>query len=42
MKPLLDVSDLRVAFGDKEVVHGISFQIAQGEHHAMVGEAGSG
>ena len=42
MKPLLDVSDLRVAFGDKEVVHGISFQIAQGEKLALVGESGSG
>ena len=42
MKPLLDVNDLRVAFGDKEVVHGISFQIAQGEKLALVGESGSG
>jgi len=42
MKPLLDVQDLRVAFGDKEVVHGISFQIAQGEKLALVGESGSG
>ena len=42
MKPLLDVSDLRVAFGDKEVVHGISFHIAQGEKLALVGESGSG
>ena len=42
MKPLLAVSDLRVAFGDKEVVHGISFQIAQGEKLALVGESGSG
>ena len=40
--PLLDVQDLRVAFGDKEVVHGISFQIAQGEKLALVGESGSG
>ncbi len=42
MKPLLDVKDLRVAFGDKDVVHGISFQIAQGEKLALVGESGSG
>ena len=42
MKPLLDVQGLRVAFGDKEVVHGISFQIAQGEKLALVGESGSG
>ena len=40
--PLLDVQNLCVAFGDKEVVHGISFQIAQGEKLALVGESGSG
>ena len=40
--PLLDVQGLRVAFGDKEVVHGISFHIAQGEKLALVGESGSG
>ena len=40
--PLLDVQNLRVSFGDKEVVHGISFQIAQGEKLALVGESGSG
>ncbi len=41
-KPLLDVRDLRVAFGDKEVVHGINFAIAPGEKLALVGESGSG
>ncbi|MBT2324252.1 ABC transporter ATP-binding protein [Variovorax paradoxus] len=40
--PLLDVRDLRVAFGGKEVVHGIDFAIAQGEKLALVGESGSG
>ena len=40
--PLLDVQNLCVAFGDKEVVHGISFQSAQGEKLALVGESGSG
>lgn len=42
MTPLLKVKGLRVAFGDKEVVHGIDFSIAQGEKLALVGESGSG
>ncbi|MGJ3700103.1 ABC transporter ATP-binding protein [Variovorax sp. AFSI2.2] len=40
--PLLDVKGLRVAFGGKEVVHGIDFRIAAGEKLALVGESGSG
>jgi microcin C transport system ATP-binding protein len=39
---LLDVRDLRIAFGGKEVVHGASFSIAPGEKLALVGESGSG
>ena len=40
--PLLQVQDLRIAFDDKEVVHGISFNLAAGEKLALVGESGSG
>ncbi|MBI5277981.1 MAG: ABC transporter ATP-binding protein [Burkholderiales bacterium] len=39
---LLEVKDLRVAFGGKEVVHGVQFHIAPGEKLALVGESGSG
>ena len=42
MTDLLRVQDLKVAFGDTEVVHGISFGIVPGETLAVVGESGSG
>jgi microcin C transport system ATP-binding protein len=42
LPPLLDVKDLSVSFGGKEVVHGVDFSIAQGEKLALVGESGSG
>ena len=35
--PLLEVKDLRVAFGGKEVVHGVDFSIQPGEKLALVG-----
>ncbi|MCC2676301.1 MAG: putative type oligopeptide transport system, ATP-binding component with duplicated domain [Ramlibacter sp.] len=42
LPPLVDVKDLRVSFGGKEVVHGVNFSIAPGEKLALVGESGSG
>ncbi|WBY02057.1 dipeptide ABC transporter ATP-binding protein [Ramlibacter tataouinensis] len=41
-RDLLDVRNLRVAFGAKEVVHGVDFRIGEGEKLALVGESGSG
>jgi microcin C transport system ATP-binding protein len=40
--PLLEVSDLHIAFGGHEVVHGINFSVRPGEKLALVGESGSG
>jgi peptide/nickel transport system ATP-binding protein len=40
--PLLAVRDLRIAFGGREAVRGISFEIAAGETLGLVGESGSG
>ena len=44
MSPLLEVTDLRIAFGrsHREVVHGTSFGLEQGERLGLIGESGSG
>ena len=39
---LIEIRDLRVSFGGKEVVHGINLDIRRGECLALVGESGSG
>ena len=41
-QPLLRVRDLRCAYGAREVVRGISFDLWPGEVLAVVGESGSG
>ncbi|CAN7403463.1 MULTISPECIES: dipeptide ABC transporter ATP-binding protein [Microbacterium] len=39
---VLAATDLRISYGGREVVHGISFEIEEGETLALVGESGSG
>jgi peptide/nickel transport system ATP-binding protein len=41
-RPLLDVRDLSIAFGQREAVKRISFHINPGETLGLVGESGSG
>ena len=39
---VLAATDLRISYGGREVVHGVSFEIDEGETLALVGESGSG
>ncbi|MBZ6076976.1 ABC transporter ATP-binding protein [Microvirga puerhi] len=39
---MIDVDQLRVRFGDNEVVKGVSFQVPAGDSFGIVGESGSG
>jgi peptide/nickel transport system ATP-binding protein len=40
--PVIQVRDLRVAFGEREVLHGVSFDLEPGEMLGLVGGSGSG
>ncbi len=40
--PILDIRDLRVAFGTTDILHGVSLQVTRGEIVGLVGESGSG
>jgi phospholipid/cholesterol/gamma-HCH transport system ATP-binding protein len=40
--PIISVSDLRVRYGDREVLHGLTFDVRHGETMAIIGGSGSG
>ena len=40
--PYIEVRNLTVAYGDKVVVHGISFSVVPGEHLSLLGPSGCG
>ena len=39
---MIDVSQLRISFNEREVVKGVSFHVAKGGSFGIVGESGSG
>lgn len=39
---MITLNNLRIAFGDTEVVKGVSFQVESGGSFGIVGESGSG
>ncbi|WP_342710029.1 ABC transporter ATP-binding protein [Bradyrhizobium sp. B124] len=41
-EPIIQISDLRVAFGAVPVLHGLDFNLRRGESVGMVGESGCG
>ncbi|MGH8810801.1 MAG: ATP-binding cassette domain-containing protein, partial [Advenella sp.] len=41
-EPLLNIQGLDIRFGDKQVVHDVTFDVSAGEKIALVGESGSG
>jgi peptide/nickel transport system ATP-binding protein len=42
MSSLVQIEDLRLSFAGREVLHGVSLEVRQGETVALVGESGSG
>jgi len=41
-EPVISLRDLRVSYGDREILHGISFDVLQGETLVILGGSGSG
>jgi phospholipid/cholesterol/gamma-HCH transport system ATP-binding protein len=40
--PMISVRDLRVSYGEREILHGINFDVARGETLVILGGSGSG
>jgi phospholipid/cholesterol/gamma-HCH transport system ATP-binding protein len=40
--PIISVADLRVRYGDREVLHGLTFDVGHGEALVVIGGSGSG
>jgi phospholipid/cholesterol/gamma-HCH transport system ATP-binding protein len=41
-EPVISLRDLRVSYGDREILHGISFDVKRGETIVILGGSGSG
>ena len=41
-EPVISLRDLRVSYGEREILHGISFDVLQGETLVILGGSGSG
>jgi phospholipid/cholesterol/gamma-HCH transport system ATP-binding protein len=41
-EPIISARDLRVSFGDREVLHGLTFDVRRGETLVVIGGSGSG
>ena len=40
--PVISIRNLRVSYGDREVLHGIDFEVKHGETVVILGGSGSG
>src|SRR5258708_23501665 len=42
LEPVISLRDLRVSYGEREILHGISFDVVRGEPLVILGGSGSG
>src|SRR5258706_6351942 len=42
LEPVISLRDLRVSYGEREILHGISFDVVRGETMVILGGSGSG
>src|SRR5262245_56937242 len=41
-QPMISLRDLRVSYGDREILHGVTFDVQRGETLVILGGSGSG